>query len=43
MIAKDEEYRVPPRVNQLDALALDAEIFNIFKNGIQSALKQFVR
>jgi hypothetical protein len=32
-----------PRVNQLDALALDSEIFTIFKGSIKSALKHFLR
>jgi hypothetical protein len=39
---KNEENFVP-RVHQLDALALDQEIFIVFRNTIQTALKHFLR
>jgi hypothetical protein len=42
MSVKDGDSFVP-RVNQLDALALDSEIFFIFKGYMQSALKHFLR
>ena len=35
--------RFVPRVHQLDALALDREIFNSFKGSLQAAFKYFLR
>ena len=32
-----------PRINQLDAGALDQEIFEILKTGLQNAFKYFLR
>jgi hypothetical protein len=46
MVVKDDENAAEsfvPRVHQLDALALDTEIFSIYRTSIQTAFKYFIR